>query len=328
MTGFVRPLALALVFSLSPLPATAEPLAVTTHPIRNFAIASTERRFGLLEFLGGLEIVSPDSRFGGISGIEVTNGGRRAMLVSDDGYLIRGDLTHDGADLSGFDNVEIDRIFPGSDMAKDDNDVEDIALDPADPTRGAIVLERRRQALTGFRIAGGVPASFQPIAVKAPDALLESNTGLESVAFAPPGSPAAGRIVAIAEDARKPRRDRIPGWIIGSGAFTIVKRDDFDISSARFLPGGDLMLLERRYTPGWGVAMRLRRISAAKLVPGGELDGEILLEGGLLNQIDNMEGLSVHRDEFGRTILTLVSDDNKSVLQRTVMLQFAIAGED
>ena len=41
-------------------------------------------------------------------------------------------------------------------------------------------------------------------------------------------------------------------------------------------------------------------------------------------QIDNMEGLSVHRTTAGDTILTLVSDDNFSALQRTILLQFKL----
>jgi hypothetical protein len=40
--------------------------------------------------------------------------------------------------------------------------------------------------------------------------------------------------------------------------------------------------------------------------------------------IDNMEGLSVHTGPDGESILTLVSDDNFSVLQRTLLLQFAL----
>jgi hypothetical protein len=37
-----------------------------------------------------------------------------------------------------------------------------------------------------------------------------------------------------------------------------------------------------------------------------------------------MEGLAVHRDGRGRTIITMVSDDNGSILQRTLLLQFAL----
>jgi hypothetical protein len=32
----------------------------------------------------------------------------------------------------------------------------------------------------------------------------------------------------------------------------------------------------------------------------------------------------VHRDDDGRVILTLVSDDNFSILQRTLILEFAL----
>ncbi len=42
------------------------------------------------------------------------------------------------------------------------------------------------------------------------------------------------------------------------------------------------------------------------------------------NQIDNMEGLGIHRDARGRTILTLISDNNRSILQRTLLLRFVL----
>jgi hypothetical protein len=44
-------------------------------------------------------------------------------------------------------------------------------------------------------------------------------------------------------------------------------------------------------------------------------------------QIDNMEGLSIHVDSVGATVLTLISDDNLSILQRTVLLQFKLVDE-
>ena len=93
------------------------------------------------------------------------------------------------------------------------------------------------------------------------------------------------------------------------------------------MPNGDLMLLERSYTPGWGIAMRLRRIAGDAIKVGARLDGEILLEAGMTSQIDNMEGLAVSQDATGRTILTIVSDDNYSILQRTLILQFALSGD-
>jgi hypothetical protein len=40
-----------------------------------------------------------------------------------------------------------------------------------------------------------------------------------------------------------------------------------------------------------------------------------------------MEGMALHRNANGETIITLVSDDNFSPLQRTLLLQFALVGD-
>ena len=40
-----------------------------------------------------------------------------------------------------------------------------------------------------------------------------------------------------------------------------------------------------------------------------------------------MEGLGVHVSANGDTVLTLISDDNFSILQRTVLLQFKLVHE-
>ena len=109
------------------------------------------------------------------------------------------------------------------------------------------------------------------------------------------------------------------------GKFQIVRHDDFDVSSARFLPNGDLLLLERRFRPPFGIALRLRRIPGPTIAVGATLDGPYLLDAGMTSPIDNMEGLAVSVDSAGRTILTLVSDGNFNVLQRTLILQFALA---
>ncbi len=44
-------------------------------------------------------------------------------------------------------------------------------------------------------------------------------------------------------------------------------------------------------------------------------------------QIDKMEGIGLHRAPDGETVLTLVSADSFSIVQRNLLLQFAIVGE-
>ncbi len=96
-------------------------------------------------------------------------------------------------------------------------------------------------------------------------------------------------------------------------------------ATPRLLPGGDLLVLERKFSWTGGLAIRLRRIALTGIKPGALVDGAVLFEADLGQEIDNMEGLSVHRSAAGETVLTLISDDNFSLLQRTLLLQFVLA---
>jgi hypothetical protein len=87
-----------------------------------------------------------------------------------------------------------------------------------------------------------------------------------------------------------------------------------------------LLLLERRFSFVRGIAIRIRRVPLSSLMEGAVVDGRTMIEADLAFEIDNMEGISIHRTTGGETIITIVSDDNFSVLQRNLLLQFAIVG--
>jgi hypothetical protein len=91
------------------------------------------------------------------------------------------------------------------------------------------------------------------------------------------------------------------------------------------LPSGDLLILERKFSWTSGLFIRVRRIALADVKPGAVVDGPVLFEGDLSLAIDNMEGISAHRTADGETVLTMISDDNFSALQRTLLLQFTLA---
>jgi hypothetical protein len=98
-----------------------------------------------------------------------------------------------------------------------------------------------------------------------------------------------------------------------------------DISDAALLPSGDLLILERSF--GWptGLLVRIRRIPLTAIRPNALVDGTVLMEADLGDEIDIMEGLSVHRTPEGEIVLTLISDDNFLAVQRTLLLQFTLA---
>jgi len=117
------------------------------------------------------------------------------------------------------------------------------------------------------------------------------------------------------------------GFLIGGaspGDFTVKRTQGYDISDAALLPDGDMVLLERKFSLRYGVGIRVRRIAIDDVKPGALVDGPTLMEADLGYEIDNMEGIDAHRAENGETILTLISDDNFSFLQRTLLLQFAL----
>jgi len=52
------------------------------------------------------------------------------------------------------------------------------------------------------------------------------------------------------------------------------------------------------------------------------IDGPVILFDDHLLQIDNLEGMSLRELPTGEVLITLVSDNNHSLLQRTLLLQF------
>jgi hypothetical protein len=72
------------------------------------------------------------------------------------------------------------------------------------------------------------------------------------------------------------------------------------------------------------VGIRIRRIPLRSVAPGAVIDGPSIFEADLGNEVDNMEGIDAHVTEQGETVLTMISDDNFSMIQRTLLLQFTL----
>jgi hypothetical protein len=155
---------------------------------------------------------------------------------------------------------------------------------------------------------------------------LRNNGGLETLALSPEASPLQGALVTVAEKSVDGNGNLFAGILDGplKGAFRVVAHDGYDVTDGDFLPDGDLLLLERRFTFASGVGLRIRRIDGTSLKPGAVVDGEIILEAGMGEEIDNMEGLDVVIAADGSTRIILVSDDNHSILQRNLMLEFRL----
>lgn len=332
MRAVVAALALAaLAICPAPLRAQApqppEKVEIRARPIDAFQPGQPDRRiFGSLEFRGGLELSSPAKNFGGLSSIRVAPDGSHFLALTDKADWLRGRIVYRGDRPAGVAGAEMAPML-GPDgrplTARGWYDAEALALDG---TYAYVALERVHRIVRFDVGKDGLLARGQNMPVPAEFAKLPSNRGIECLLAMPKGTPLAGALMAISERSLD-GEGNIRGFLIGGpkpGAFTVKRKDDFDIVDCALLPGSDLLLLERFFTWQKGVAMRIRRVPLSQLLPGAQLDGPSLIQADMGYQIDNMEGLSVHRAADGTVVLTLVSDDNFSIIQRTLLLQFGL----
>jgi hypothetical protein len=292
-----------------------------------YHVDPTRRQFGLLEFRGGIALTSPFKQFGGLSAIRVEPDGSSFIALSDKGWWLKGRIVYDGTRPAGIADAQMAPIlaFNGRPLASIGwYDTESIAQDGGTLYVG---IERVNRIVKLDFGRDGLLARARPIDVPPAVRGLPNNKGLEAMVFVPRGLPLGGTLIAISERGLDRAGNNL-AFLIGGprpGSFTIKRSADFDISDAALLPSGDLLVLERKFSWSVGLFVRIRRIRLADVQPAALVDGQVLLEADLGYAIDNMEGLSVHRGPGGETVLTLISDDNFSALQRTLLLQFTLA---
>ncbi len=318
--------ALALVLAAgAALSQTKHPFAPTPIEIESRAISSFKpgdanlRRFGELEFIGGLVLSSKAKEFGGISGLHILPDGRRFIAHSDRGNWIRGTLALDEDRVTGIENAEIApmRGPRGKLSAMRWFDTEALA---ADGDTLYVGIERENQILRYDRYGEiGIPL---PVPVEITE--LPYNKGLEALAFVPRNLPLGGSLIAISERGLDANRN-LRGFILSNGKwsnFSVKQIGKFDISDAAVSPTGHLLILERYFEFLSGIHLRIRAIPLADIKAGATVDGKVLIEADNDLEIDNMEALAVTKNVAGQIVLTLLSDNNFNFLQRTILLRF------
>jgi hypothetical protein len=302
-------------------------IEVNARPIASFDRSDPRRvRFGSLEYRSGLALTSRFPGFGGLSGLRLDAKGQRFISFSDHGAWFTGRIVYQGREMIGLDDVEAAPML-GADgrpiTARGWFNSESIALD------GSLVyigLERVNQVLRfdfskGFTRSLGEVVALPPAARKLP-----FNKGLEALVFVPKGLPLAGTLIAMSERGLDANGNLI-AFLVGGptpGQFSVRRTENYDISDATLLPSGELLVLERKFSMVDGVGIRIRRMALKSVAPGAVVDGPAIFEADLGNEVDNMEGIDAHVSPEGETVLTMVSDDNFSMIQRTLLLQFTL----
>ncbi len=255
-----------------------------------------------------------DIRFGGLSGVELSDDGQRLLAIGDRGIWVTADLEREDGRLERVRTTGIGPLLGvgGKPLGERETDAEGLAVDAEG--RAYVSFEgfhrvRRYDPVSGpaTRIPG-FPAMQR----------FRNNTGLESLAI-----DARDELYAIPEFVHTPK-GKAPVFRFRNGAwenpYDIQRRDGFYETDADFGPDGKLYLLERKFKWLGGFQTRLRRFTVS--------DDRILNEETLLTtqfgDLDNMEGISVWRDSRGDTRVTLLSDDNFFPLQRTMLVEYIV----
>lgn len=322
------PAAVLLLLLLGPQPAPAQstPIEVQATPVERFD-AGGAIRFGALEFRGGLILSSPAGDFGGLSGLSVDADGAGFVAVTDRGSWLSGRILSEGDRPTGIGAARLApmRVAGGGTLAAQGRgDVESLARTAS----GTLVGIERKQEIWLFPGADPLSATGRRLIADPALGKLGFNEGPEALLAPPDGTPAA--IIVIAE--QSPDDPAVlPGFLFGplakpalTGRFSIRRSDDFSATDAALADDGTVYLLERRFDLLRGIAMRIRRFPLSAIAPGAVVEGEVLVSANRLAAIDNMEGLALHRNAAGELILTILSDDNFSALQRTLLLRFAV----
>ena len=282
------------------------------------------RNFGALTLLSAFQLVSKDKRFGGLSGLSVGRDGR-LYAVSDHGYWLSASMLL-GPDDALKDLVDW-RIAPILTTTK---------LPVSGRLRDAEALTQARDGsfLVAFeglhRISrySPPPKTFEstPVSVQIPSAVAQapSNGGIEALATL-----ADGRLLIIAEELENPDGS-VKAWVHDDGQFTelsYLPAKGFRVTDCAALNDGDVLVLERRYVPFGILSARLTLVKAGSLRPGAKLAGKELLKLEQPLAVENFEGIAVQQTSNG-TMIFIVSDDNYSRFQQTLLLQFLLPDSD
>ena len=287
--------------------------------------------FGRLTWRGGLELSSKQEKFGGWSGIAMTDKGTKLIAISDQGSWLQARLHYKNGKLADLSHARIGPLRKKSGKVlrrKKKADAEDIALWKNRKGVYALISFERKHRIGRFPLTKNSiskPTNY----LKLPKGVYKTtrNKGMEALTVLT-DKKNRGTVLTFLERHHDKKGNHM-GWLIRnrkSWPIRLTNKNAFDISGMTTLANGNVLVLERYFSIFAGVQMRIREIRAKNIRKNAVLDGKILITATMRYNIDNMEGIAAHLNKKGEQIITLMSDDNfnRSGLQRTLLMQFKL----
>jgi hypothetical protein len=291
--------------------------AVALHPTD-----PTVSEVGRLTYRGGVHLRAHDSRFAELSALRILPDGERIVAVTDRGHWLTARLQHDARGvLQGLVDVHMDalRDADGRALQPPWSDAEALAVTP-DGTK--FVGFERHHRIWRYPPADP-PFSGPPEPLPTPPGLERApfNEGIEAMTLLPDG-----RLFVLTEGLFDADGD-IVGWVGGEKGWSPLRyRPGAGLvpTGAAVLPSGDVLVLERGFGLVSGFRIRVARVAAAAIRSDARLQGEELALLAPPLSVDNFEGIDVRVTEAGKTLIYLLSDNNRLPFQRTLLLQFEL----
>ena len=254
--------------------------------------------------------------FGGFSAIEVDADGRSFVSISDRGWIVRGTLLRDtDGRITGVEAGPVEVLLSartGEPLPSYYSNAEGMAMAPD----GRIYV-----SFEGYHRLSVIEPGESSVRVLPPPPEFkgfQANSGLESLALDPQGRPIG--ILERSGDLNRPfpvyRLEKDGRW---TRPYALPRKPPFLPVGADTGPDGRLYVLERHFA-GIGFQTRVRSFAFGKT---GLEDERILLETPL-GRHDNLEGISAWRDSTGAIRLTMISDDNLNLFQRTEIAEYRL----
>jgi hypothetical protein len=333
-------------------PEAGEDITISARPVALQPLTN-RTKIGQLTFVGGFHLTSPDKRFGGLSGLEVLDNGN-LLAVSDRGDLVWIDLAPDGlTPVRG--HIALMHDAKGEPLrGPADGDAEGLAVN-----RGiALVSFERNHRILAFDIgrcggaARGAPIVFGPFGLSLPEVFsdegiaVDANQGAEPLgvtddwylftgveARAEGLSPMSARPIEAAPDLEHRIGVEAPEFV-GVDVVPDTKGEGgvrvFSLHRAfSALAGNAISINETDYHRYLDQSNLPRRIVSDMDERSRWLFAETgwrrLAEMNLFVTIDNFEGIAAKQLPDGRVRLFIISDDNFSATQRTLLMAFDVA---
>ncbi|WP_421902645.1 esterase-like activity of phytase family protein [Maridesulfovibrio sp.] len=294
---------------------------------------TTELPHPELKYRGTLLLNSPYPAFGGFSDLLLSKDRKTFLAISDMGFWLKGSLSYTKsgflkdverkAELGQLLNTEgktfaIKYYADSEALCRAPNQSPDDTINP-----GYLVAFERVHRIYHYNSGEPLYLSGKATALPLPKQLtdLPENGGIEAMLRLHDNS------IFVLSEGDSSAGPFSKGALLKNGKwinFKYERNSAYRPTSAGKLANGKILILERKYQGPRTLGTRFCTIDRDKITEGATLSPELFCEINLPIPRDNYEGMDIISDDDGNQWIYIISDDNFSPVQHTLLSLFEL----